>query len=298
MTEEEKTACTYLPVRLANAVRRTYARYAVPMAEIRLRANGPLSLTLGGRKETGRNVLCGPTCTEEELEQTTERLCGGSLYSHFESIRQGMILTAEGLRCGVAGQAVMQGGQIGCVRDISSINIRIPHRLPGAADELYGLLWDRAEKEGSGRQIKSVLLISPPGRGKTTVLRELIPCLTEGEGSLRAAIIDTRLELGAGMPRQGTADYYSGWPRAEGVLAAIRTMSPQVILCDEVSEESEAVAIRRARAAGVAVIASAHGSSAEEIGKNTAVHSLLKEGVFDLLCGIGDGGVEVLARYG
>ncbi len=296
MTEEEKTACGYLPNRLAGAVRNTCARYGQPIAEIRLRANGPLTLTLGGRKEAGKNVLCGPTCTKEELEQTTEKLCGGSLYSHFESICRGMILTAEGFRCGVAGRAVVQGGRLVCVRDISSVNIRVPHRVPGAADGLCELLLGRGERESRG-PIRSALLISPPGKGKTTVLRELIPCLAEGKGAVRVAVMDTRLELGAGMPPGGLADYYSGWPRAEGVLAAIRTMSPQVVLCDEIAEESEAEAIRRARASGVAVVASAHGSSEEDLKKNPAVAALWKEGVFDLLCGIGEGGVEVLARY-
>lgn len=280
MTDEEKIAVSYLPDRLAQAVRHTISLWQKPVAEIRLHVDGPLSLTRGFPAE---NLLCGVTCTSDELGQTVERLCGGSLYSHSESIREGVIVTAEGLRAGIAGRAVVSGGRIECVRDISSVNIRIPHREEGAADDLYEIVKEHG----------STLLVSPPGMGKTTMLRELIPLLSRGEHAVKTAVIDTRFELGAGMPRDGLADFYSGWVRYDGMIAAIRTMSPDFILCDEIAEESDCRAVRAASAAGVGVIASAHGRDIITLRRNTHLARLIDDGIFGCVCGITDAGLTV-----
>lgn len=281
MTDEERIAVSYLPNRLAQAVYQTISRWQVPISEIRLREDGPLTLTIGFPK---KNLLCGVVCTSDELRETVEYLCGCSLYSHSGSICEGVIITSEGLRAGIAGRAVLIDGRIECVRDISSVNIRIPHRVEGAADAFYKIV----------RQHGSTLLISPPGLGKTTMLRELIPLLSQGEEELKTAIIDTRYELGAGMPRDGLADFYPGWPRYDGMIAAVRTMSPDVILCDEIADENDCRAVRAASAAGVTVIASAHGADIATVRRNRNLAALIDEGIFGCVCGIFDGQAGIL----
>lgn len=283
MTDEEKKALAYLPDRLAKAAKHTISLWQKPIAEIRLRMDGPLSLTLG---TPTKNVLCGVICTADELARTLEKLCGGSLYSHAETIREGVIVTAEGLRVGVAGRAVVSEGKVEYVRMISSLNIRIPHRVPGAADALYEIV----------KQYGNTLLVSPPGMGKTTMLRELILLLSQGENAVRVAVIDTRFELGAGMPRNGLADYYTGWLRYDGMIAAIRTMSPNYILCDEIGEESDCRAIRSASAAGVGVIASAHGKDLATLRCNLNLAQLIDEGIFSCVCGIADGAITIFGE--
>lgn len=275
MTEEEKIALGYLPDRLREAAVVTMGRYACPIAEIRLRLDGAMSLTVCG---TGaKNAVTGALCSKEEITAVVDRLCGGSMYAHAETIREGVIVTAQGLRAGISGRAVVTGGKIECVRDISSVNIRIPHRVPGAADRLYDLV----------RKYGSTCVISPPGMGKTTMLRELIPLLSKER---RVAVIDTRYELGAGMPNEGLADFYPGWPRSEGILAAVRTMSPDWIICDEISDDGDRSAILAAVSAGVGIVASAHGRSIEEVRKNPRIGMLFADGVFGCVCGA-DGGI-------
>lgn len=286
MTDEEKLACAYLPERLRSAAVQTFARWNKPIAEIRLRYGGPLSLTLCGndRQSYGKNALCGVDCTSDEVARTVEKLCGGSLYSHSESICGGVIVTEHGIRAGVSGRAVLIDGKIACVRDISSLNIRIPHRIRGAADELYGIV----------RKYGSTLLCSPPGMGKTTMLRELIPLLSEGESAEKVSVIDTRYELGAGIGRSGLCDFYSGWLRYDGMLAAIRTMSPDYIICDEIADESDVRAVSAASAAGVKTVASAHGNDLNGIKRNPNLKKLLDDGVFSCVCGIYEGGLKIL----
>lgn len=289
MTDEEKLACAYLPDRLASAVIQTIARWNKPISEIRLRRDGPLSVTLCGNFGgfSAKNLLCGVVCTTGEIGKVVDSLCGGSLYSHSESIREGVIVTASGIRAGVSGRAVMIDGKIECMREISSVNIRIPHRIHGAADELYVIV----------KKFGSTLICSPPGMGKTTMLRELIPLLSEGESAAKVAVIDSRFELGAGISRDGLCDFYSGWPRYEGIMAAIRTMSPDYIICDEIADEWDVLAVSAASSAGVRMIASAHGDSLKGIRRNVNLEQLLDNGVFSCVCTITEGGLEILEAF-
>ena len=286
MTEEEKTALGYLPPGLRELAAGVIGRYTQPAAEVRLRLGGDMSITFG-RRTAGAgsaNALCGVKCTKEDMDFVISRLCGGSLYAHAETIREGVIITAEGLRAGISGRAVVTGGRIECVREISSVNIRIPHRVPGAADELYGLVKEKG----------SVCIISPPGMGKTTMLRELIPLLS---AESRTAVIDTRYELGAGMPVMGLCDFYPGWPRSDGISAAVRTMSPEYIICDEIADCSDSAAVRTAASSGISVIASAHGRSLGDAGANPYIRDLFGGHIFRCVYVIGEDGAEVQDEF-
>ena len=266
MEDGEKRALSCLPEHLKNAVIRTSRETGRKQVdEIRLRVNREMSVTA-----EGVNLLCGIRCSGADLEYTVEKLCQGSLYSHADSIREGVITSNCGIRAGVAGRAVVMNGRVECVRDIGSVCIRIPHRITGAADELL-------ERIGHG----GVLVWSPPGCGKTTVLRELIPRLAR---SRRVAVVDTRYELC--VDEAGAlVDWFAGYPRSFGIRSAIRTMSPEVIVCDEISGEEDAHSLMEAHNAGVMICASAHGRSVQEVFREKHMSLLGQSGVFSLIYG-------------
>ena len=262
MEEMEKRALDCLPERLREAVARTNCRR---IEEIRLRQMRRLSVT-----SDGQNISCDTLCFREDLAETVEKLSQGSLYSHADEIREGVITSRTGIRAGISGRAVVMSGRVECVRDISSLCIRIPHRIAGVADELF------ARMGQSG-----VLIFSPPGCGKTTMLRELIPLLSR---TRRTAVIDTRYELC--VDDEGDlADVYSGYPRGFGIQSAVRSMSPEVIVCDEIAGEEDVRALKEAYNAGVTVCASVHAGSYNDVCGNTKVRELVESGVFSLICG-------------
>lgn len=272
MTEPEKIAISYLPDRLGKAVLYRTRDMKSGICEIRLRCGGKMSVT-----SMNKNYVFSEICSREDIDYTVDKLCNKSLYSQAESIREGYITTDSGIRAGVCGCAVLTGGRISCVRDIASICIRIPHRVPGAADPLAPLVKEK----------KSILVFSPPGGGKTTVLRELIPLISSGRDAMRSAVIDTRYELASGIDDFGLCDVFYGYPRYEGIMSAVRTMSPEYIMCDEIYSESDSEALVYAKASGVAVVASAHSSSRETLLESLIISDLIKKGVFDFLYEVG-----------
>lgn len=273
MTAEEKIAMGFVPENLAESVIRAVSIYNSPISEIRLRENRRLSVTVGGK-----NVICSETCSADDIGTTISRVCKGSLYSHSDSIRDGVIATEYGIRVGVSGRAVMSSGRIECVRDICSVNIRIPHRVVGAADEALRLV----------REYGSLLIYSLPGMGKTTILRELIPLLASGESAARVSVIDSRYELVSGINEGDLTDVYFGYPREVGIIQSVRTMSPEYIICDEIASSADANAILSAHSAGVRVIATAHAADMDGLMKNDCIARLVKNGVFGYIFGIGE----------
>ncbi len=253
LTETERTALSYLPERLAREAKTLASLTGGGINEIRLRSRGLLSLTVNGDDVIGRI-----TVSEEECRECFRALCGRSVYSYGETVKNGYVTTPEGIRAGVCGRAVTNGGQVEAVNGITSISIRIPHRIPGAGDYAYEIL-----KKHSFSQ--NMLIWSKPGVGKTTCLRELAVRLSS---HVRTAVVDTRNELSAGVKSAGLADYLSGYPRSTGIEIAKRTLSPKVIICDEISSNEDADAVRDAADSGITVIASVHAASPEDVQRN------------------------------
>ena len=276
MGRTEAELCELLPYRLASAAIKCAAVNHVTVNEVRLREGQPLCITSGGR-----NIRCARRVTREDIDSTVRHLCSNSLYSHADTIRDGYITARCGVRAGICGKAVTDGGVITAVTDISSICLRFPVRVPNAADGAYSLL----KRDGFS---KSLLVYSRPCVGKTTLLRELAYRMATGDDALRIAIVDTRSELSARLDGLEMADVLLSYPRGKGIEIALRTLSPEYILCDEIGSAEEADAIMEVSHSGVSIAASAHGGSFEELMRCPYIRTLWENGIFGICLGLLD----------
>lgn len=270
---EEAAALSYLPDRLSTEVKKYAALYGGFVNEIRLRRGGVLSITV-----MGENVNCKITVTEKECADTLLRLCNNSIYSHTDTLKSGFVTTPEGIRVGICGKAVCENGEITAVANAGYICIRIPRRIPGAGDVAYEILKEMNFQRG-------IIIWSKPGIGKTTLLRELAVRLGGGACGIRTAVIDTRHELGYGV-KGGLIDILDGYPRSKGMEIAKRTMSPQIILCDEISETKDANAILDAAGSGIPVAASVHAGSMAELCKKEYMKPIIEAGCIGAYIGL------------
>lgn len=276
MDERIEGLLSLLPRRVTAELRRMSEADATlfsRLGEIRLRACRFATLTLSGREVTLPVLVDGA-----ELGACLRRLCGDAVYLHEASLSEGY-LSYRGIRIGVAGRAVCEGGRVVGLASPTSLCIRIPHAAPGAG--ALGERLFRARRRG-------ILVYSPPGVGKTTFLSDLARSLATNGDALSVALIDTRAELYDPLvtPPHARLDVLSGYPIAEGILRATRNLAPDVILCDELARPEEAAAILECVGCGVPLIASAHAERSEELLRRPPLARLLAADIFPTLIGI------------
>ena len=219
--------------------------------EIRLRKNFPVTVNYEGKRITIFNLICKSEDIDEILLNVTKR----SLYAYNEQIKQGFINYSNGIRIGIAGECVFEGDKIVTIKSISSLNIRIPHLVKDCSKIIR-------DKIFNGQDIISSLIVSPPSRGKTTFLKDLALYLNESSNH-SILIVDERGEFNEVVGKN--IDKISFSNKQFAFEYAIRSMSPDVIITDELVTKSDWDCVFRAKLSGVGVIASSHGGAIDDV---------------------------------
>lgn len=239
--------------------------------EFRLRAGRYPSALIGGREE----VIADKAVTCDDIACVLEKATNASLHSVWQDMSRGFISCGFGLRIGVCGTGVISSGKLTGLRDISSVSIRIPKQTTECGGEILKKLCTAKD---------NVLIISPPGGGKTTFLRECIRVISSS--GVRVAVCDERSELAAvfrGVPQFDigpVSDVMSDIPKSEAALMLLRSMNPQVIAMDEISSPEDCLAAASAVGCGVRVIATAHAASVSDLKRRNVYRLLLAQDVF------------------
>lgn len=259
------------------------------LQEIRLREQQPMLVVCSGEEyfvsekgELTRTAQDVRKVTKRELQETMEYMANHSLYAFEEEIRQGFLTLPGGHRVGLAGKIVLEEGKIKHIKHISCLNVRLSHQIKGCADEALHYVMQENEP-------CNTLIISPPGCGKTTLLRDLIRQISNGTVYFRGCtvgVVDERSELGGsylGSLQNDLGirtDVLDCCPKAEGMMMLIRSMSPRVIAVDEIGDSRDIQAIETVLHCGCRLIATVHGSSMEDVQRKPLLQKLVQERVF------------------
>ena len=276
-------ACEFLPGRLKCLALALPDKQKERTEEFRLRVMHPMTvLTSEGELNAAPNVI-DSLVTAEDLEQMLGAVTEYSRYACIETLRQGFLPLRGGFRLGVCGSAVVREGEVSNLKEISSLSLRIVCEEVGLGSGIAPQLFDE-----SGRFL-STLILSPPGGGKTTLLRDLIRVLSLGDSehrALRVAVIDERGEIAVcckarpQMELGNHTDVLSLCPKAVGIPMVLRGMNPQVIAVDEITAEEDIRAMCLAANCGVGLLASIHAASVDELHQKPLWRELLRARVF------------------
>ena len=248
--------------------------------ELRLRAGWPMTAVL----PEGERPLGGSPVEGRELEQLVEIASRASLHTVLDQVRRGYLTFEGGHRIGLCGTAVLREGEIHALRSISSANLRIARQVKGAAGPVLDRLCP-------GGRLADTLIFAPPGLGKTTLLRDLIRSVSEGENCvpLRVSLADERGEVAAmygGLPQLEVGrrtDVAEGCPKAQGLMLLLRAMNPQVLAVDEITAPEDVRALITAAGCGVTLLATAHGEGRAGLERRPLYRPVLEEGLFRFL---------------
>ena len=270
-----------LPAPLAAALYRCIGQLPVGVGEpeeIRLRAGRYVALTVGGENHITELRLDG-----NDLSEILSALCEGSLYAYSQEIAQGFLTLPDGIRVGVAGRVACEDGHVLGLRSVTGLCIRLPHAHRAVGGRLVRMIRDSLAA-GSPR---GLLVYGAPGVGKTTLLRGVAVGLASPPAPLRTVLVDSRAELCYDTADPGLClDVLIGYPRALGVEIATRTLSAQVILCDEIGSCAEAMSLTEALHGGVPLVASAHAATCSELLHRTGLRLLHEARLFSAYVGL------------
>lgn len=247
------------------------------LEELRLREGYPPAAVSEG-KEWVPSPWREYVLTEEELRRVLETAGGGSVHTILDQLRSGYVTALGGIRVGICGEGAMQEGKLLSFRRVTSLSVRFPHVVSGVAVPLIPSLLE-------GGRLQSTLILSPPGMGKTTFLRDVIACVSRGEGMapLRVGVADERGELGGGDLRHHLgprADVLEHCPKGMALMMLLRGMNPQVLAADEITAPADVSAMTEAAGCGVTLLATAHGSSLKELSVRPVYRELLAQKIF------------------
>jgi stage III sporulation protein AA len=251
------------------------------LEEIRIRANKPVILKLGQVE-----IVLSYTITTNEIIGILQNICNNSIYTYQNQICNGFITLPGGNRVGIAGNVVIKDGQVSNISYIYSLNFRISHQINGASDNILKYVLDT-----ENNTIFNTLIVSPPGAGKTTMIRDLAKRISNGINEINfrgldVSIIDERGEIAA-MTKGITfndvgirTDVLDNVPKSIGIRMAVRSMAPKVIIADEIGNKDDVNIINYAICSGVKCIFTAHGSNMEDLLKNNEINKIINLQLF------------------
>ncbi|MDH2881477.1 stage III sporulation protein AA [Bacillus cytotoxicus] len=249
------------------------------LEEIRVRIGRPLECIAHGKVFFHEYIV-----TPEDAMHLLNKLSQFSLYTIEEELKRGYVTLRGGHRIGLAGKVITEKSAVKMIRDVSSFNIRIARQKMGIAEPLLSYLYES--------RWLNTMVIGPPQTGKTTLLRDVARCMSQGVGfanipSCKVGIVDERSEIAGcvkGIPQYEfgpRVDVLDACPKAEGMMMMIRSMSPDILIVDEIGRMEDSEAIMEAVHAGVQLFISAHGFSLDDIRKRPSLKAVMEFGVFE-----------------
>ena len=271
---------SYFPNNVGNLIRNTInknERILDELQEIRIRCDRPIILKLRNFE-----IVIEYKVNESEILSILERLCNNSIYAYKNQICEGFITVKGGHRVGITGTAVIDNGKIINIKYITSLNFRIAREVLGCSLKILDKILDVKNNE-----VNNTLIVSPPGKGKTTMLRDIIRNISNGIPNINfrgktCGVVDERGEIAAmyhGVPQNDIGirtDVIENVSKAKGMKMLIRSMAPEVIACDEVGSKEDIEAIKEATISGVKGIFTMHGKDLEEIKLNKDINELIE----------------------
>lgn len=259
----------FLPTAISDMLKKTDVD---KLSELRFRTDYPIFGIYDGKKiylsddggtlDKTRALTCNRAFITEIIENATER----SLYAFNDRLKQGFITTKNGVRIGVAGECVFDNGNIITIKNISSLNIRVPHEIKNCSAKIFNKLFLK--------EVFNTLIISPPAKGKTTILKDLARKFNEYT-NYSILIIDERGEFGEISGENIDTIRYSD--KNYALSYAIRSMSPQIIITDELQTKDDWKSAEQSSAGGLKIIASCHGKDVYDLKKKDFFNACIFE---------------------
>ena len=272
----------FLPNRISSALDKIPYK---SLCELRLRVDSPAVVNILGdnyylsdselSKESKNSIII----SKGEIQSILQRISNNSMYTINDQLLEGYVTIDGGVRLGVCGEVVAIDGKLKTLKNISSLNFRFPHFLKNCSLNIYPYI----VKNGI---VKNTLIISPPGAGKTTYLRDIIYQLSERENLLDILIVDERNEIvsvydGNDYLRLKNIDVYSNCSKQFGFNNGIRSMKPDVIVTDEINIDKDIEIIENALTSGVKVITTLHASSIDDLKNKASFKNMINKHLFE-----------------
>lgn len=270
---------SFLPKTISNQIKKIPPNELREIEEIRVRINRPLEISYNGTARFFPYIV-----QQEDALNLLNKISKFSIYALEEELRRGYITIEGGHRVGLAGKVILEESKVKAIRDISSFNIRIAKEKIGIAKQIITDIYKN--------NWLHTMIIGSPQTGKTTLLRDIARIISSGDETnrLKAAkvgIVDERSEIAgcvSGIPQMTFGpriDVLDACPKAEGMMMMIRSMSPDVLVVDEIGRKEDSEAILEAVNAGIKLIMTTHGESLEEIRNRPSLKRILNESIFE-----------------